>query len=32
MVVSREGEDQRLEEEKLLITKTHEVILYILCK
>ena len=32
MVVSIEGEDQRLEEEILLITKTHKVILYILCK
>lgn len=31
MVVSIEGEDQRLEEE-ILITKPHEVILYILCK
>lgn len=32
MVVSIEGEDQRLEEEILLITKTHKVILYILRK
>lgn len=31
MVVSTEGEDQRLEEEMILITKTHKVILYILC-
>ena len=32
MVVSIEGEDQRLEEEMILITKPHEVILYILYK